>query len=129
MQLVCPSCRATYEVPDDRLGTGARRLRCAVCAHEWSFVPPLPPLEEPPPPPLEPFSAPPLVVEPRTPPVPAFPPREAPPSFAWGALAAWAASILLLIGLGFAAVNFRAEIMQVWPPVQRLYAVFGVGPH
>jgi hypothetical protein len=71
----------------------------------------------------------PLTAEPRLARAPSFPPADAPPARRRGAGAAWAASILVLAGLAFAAVQFRAEIMQGWPPSQRLYAVFGVGPH
>ncbi len=36
MHVVCPSCAAAYEVPEALLGHGARRLRCARCAREWT---------------------------------------------------------------------------------------------
>ena len=127
MRLACPSCQASYDVPDDRLGAETRRLRCACCAHEWAYGPPLPP-EVPPPPPPRPPAAP-LVATPRLAPAPAFPPDEPPPPTNRHAPAAWVASLLLLAGLAVAAAQFRAEIMQAWPPSQRLYAVFGVGPH
>lgn len=128
MRLACPSCHAAYEVPDDRLGVGARRLRCARCAHEWTFAPPTaPPPEIVPLPPL-PAAPPSLVAEPLTPREPAFPPYDEPVGFAWGALAAWVASILVLAGLAFATVQFRANIMQAWPPSQRAYALIGLAP-
>ena len=130
MRLACPSCQATYDVPDDRLGTGTRRLRCACCAHEWTFVPSAPAAASPPPPPPTlPGPAAPLAAEPRLARAPSFPPYDAPPARRRGALAAWAVSILVLAGLGFAAVQFRAGIMSGWPPSQRVYAVFGMGPH
>ncbi len=71
----------------------------------------------------------PLAATPRPARTPSFPPPAAPPARHRGALAAWVVSILVLAGLGFAAVQFRAEIMSAWPPSQRVYAVFGVGPH
>ena len=58
--------------------------------------------------------------------MPSFPPYEAPPARRRGALLAWAASILLLAGLVFAAVKFQAEITRAWPPSQRVYAGFAI---
>ncbi len=71
----------------------------------------------------------PLAAGPRPPRAPSFPPPAAPPPRRRGAFAAWVATILVLAGLGFAAVQFRTEVMQSWPPSQRAYAVFGVVPH
>ena len=131
MRLVCPSCRAAYDVPDHRLRTGTQRLRCTRCAHEWTMDRPAPP------PPAEPApaapaaatrlraAAPPLVATPRTAPIAGFPPLRDPAGFDRRALAAWAATVVLLAGLGLAAARYRAEIMQAWPPSQRLYALFG----
>ena len=39
---------------------------------------------------------------------------------------AWAASILLLVVLAWAAYGWRAEIMHAWPASERLYAAFGL---
>ena len=128
MRLACPSCQASYDVPDDRLGPGTRRLRCAACAHEWAYEPPPLPEAPPPPPPPRPPATP-LVATPRLAPAPSFPPNNAPPTPHRHAPAAWVASLLLLVGLAVAAAQFRAEIMVAWPPSQRLYAVFGAGPH
>ncbi len=138
MRLVCPSCEAAYNVPDDRLGPGPRRLRCARCAHIWTVMPPppAPPLgllhPEPatPPPANQSWPAPPpLTAETRRPlmvPLPDYEDEEEEeaPASHWGVTAAWFASVLLLVGLVVAAVHFQTEIMQVWPPSQRLYAVF-----
>jgi predicted Zn finger-like uncharacterized protein len=129
MRLVCPSCHAAYDVPDDRLGAGVRRLRCACCAQEWTFEPPAPPARPPPPPPPPRAPAAPLVAEPRIAPPPSFPPDEAVPPAGGHAWAAWTASILLLAGLAVAAVHFRAEITQLWPPSQRLYALLDAVRH
>ena len=42
--------------------------------------------------------------------------------------AAWAASVLLLMAIGFGGVHWRGPIMLGWPPSTRLYAAFGT-PH
>ena len=39
---------------------------------------------------------------------------------------AWLATVLLLVGLGWAVVVRRADIMQTWPPSQRAYAALGL---
>ena len=43
-------------------------------------------------------------------------------------LAAWGASVVLLILLAAAAYAWRAPIMEAWPPSQRLYAALGLAP-
>lgn len=45
MRIVCPSCDATYEVPDAMLAGGPRAVKCARCGGEWT--PTLPPAEAP----------------------------------------------------------------------------------
>jgi len=40
---------------------------------------------------------------------------------------AWAASMALLAGAGWAAVVLRADIMAVWAPSRRLYVLLGLG--
>ncbi len=126
MRLVCPSCAAAYDIPDTRLGAGSRRVRCARCAHLWT-------LERPPsavptstaPPPPDPSPPPSLTAEPRHPPAAEAVGEKKPPSWDRWAIAAWAASLLAVIGIGVTAVQLRAELMHHWPPSQRLYALFG----
>jgi hypothetical protein len=36
---------------------------------------------------------------------------------------AWAASVLLLVGMGAAGWIYRAEISAAWPPAKRLYSL------
>jgi predicted Zn finger-like uncharacterized protein len=42
------------------------------------------------------------------------------------ALAAWAASILLLLGLAAGAVVWRQQIMAAWPPSERVFVALGL---
>jgi len=43
-----------------------------------------------------------------------------------GAIAAWVLSLLLLIGAGGAAVNWRVQVMAAWPPSERVFAAVGL---
>ena len=154
MRIVCPSCDATYDVPDAMLAGGARKVRCVRCGNEWVptgvTVAPLA-FEEPraetrayhPPPPPAPPAEPPLLeplarVEPRLHPLRprhdvaremAGPVLEAapPPRAGVTAMIAWGASLVVLVALGVAAVQWRAEVMAAWPPSERLFAALGLG--
>ena len=35
MRLVCPSCKANYEVPRTAVPIGGREVQCASCGHKW----------------------------------------------------------------------------------------------
>ena len=138
MRIVCPSCQAAYEVPEKLLSGAPRKVRCARCGDAWVpeavvvAVPAveevLPPAPEPEPEP-EPVPEPPAHVAPPPPPPrgarepDAPPPRRGKPVLA---AIAWAASLALLGGAGWAAVAWRAEIMAAWAPSQRLFTLLGL---
>lgn len=129
MRIACPSCAAAYEVPDQLVIPG-RRTRCARCGHQWvavpveSDLPPPVPLD--PNPPEEPETAGDEVPPPpRRSAVPKAPPPAPPRSGPWLRLA-WAASLLMLVGLGVAGVLGRHAVMTAWPPSARLYAALGL---
>lgn len=59
MQLSCPNCGATYEVPDNAIGPSGRKIRCRACETSW-FEPGHTPEPRPlpiTPPPVSPISA------------------------------------------------------------------------
>jgi predicted Zn finger-like uncharacterized protein len=123
MHLVCPACETAYDVPGAALRPG-RRLRCAVCRHEWV---PLPAAPEPElsfhPPSLSPDSEPMAPVPlPRT--SQAKPPPAKPAARA-EVMAAWAVTMLLLAACMAESLYWRASIMKSWPPSQRAYALLG----
>ena len=140
MRIVCPSCAATYDVPDTRLAS-IRVVRCARCEEEWSpSGAPAPPAQADQPPAAQ-------AGQPASPPAQALqaladPPASAPATsgpaaakprwrpewrFARMALpAAWAASILLLICLAWASYAWRAGVMAGWPPSERVYGALGI---
>lgn len=128
MRIACPTCDATYEVPDALIGAG-RRLRCARCAHEW-LVEPASLEPEPAPPQAAPVpmaSVPPPMTAPSRPVPP--PAAGVPPAggrFAAAALwAAWIGTVLLLAGAVAGAWVWRDPIMAAWPPAARVYLLFG----
>jgi len=43
MRLVCPSCEAKYEVPEDAIPDTGRDVQCANCGHSWFQMRPRPP--------------------------------------------------------------------------------------
>ncbi|NKC31438.1 zinc-ribbon domain-containing protein [Falsiroseomonas selenitidurans] len=145
MRISCPSCAAAYEVPDSALATGPRLLRCARCGHKFQAALPPAPLPAPapagPPPAAESIAMPepPRQAPPEPPPrgaVPPPPPQVAPearlgnaPASPGGdrfALAGWLLTVLALGGGAYAAFVFRAEIMQAWPPAERVFAALGL---
>jgi predicted Zn finger-like uncharacterized protein len=150
MRIACPSCSATYDVPDSLVTVG-RVVRCARCGGDWTPVEgtpvqdldPPPRAAAPPPPPSEPAAA---VVgriaaeqtaEPQT---TAEPPRlsamdklAAHPAWTQSRLQlrlAWAASLLLIVLAAWSAYSWRSQIINAWPPSARMYAAFGmhIGP-
>ena len=126
MRLDCPTCHASYEVPEARLA-GRTSVRCAQCGSQWTPEPPrvmdadaLPP---------EGFPTDPLAVprEPEATPSPRLaPPAPLPPPPTIGLRLAWAASVLVLaLGLA-AALLLHRPIARAWPPSLRVYAALGL---
>ncbi len=120
MRIACPSCAASYDVPD-RLLAGRKALRCARCGEQWTP----PPADAPMPP--EGFADPPrpVFIEPEVPLVPLASAGTAlrrPASLRL----AWAASILVLVVGLVAAVVWRDRVARAWPPSLRVYATLGL---
>jgi hypothetical protein len=42
--------------------------------------------------------------------------------------AAWAVSLVVLLGLGWGVGYWRADLMRLWPPSTRLYDFIGLAP-
>ncbi|MGP8027344.1 MAG: zinc-ribbon domain-containing protein [Acidocella sp.] len=45
MQIICPNCSTSYEVPDAVFGGRPRKLRCVQCGHQWRAGPGEPAVE------------------------------------------------------------------------------------
>jgi predicted Zn finger-like uncharacterized protein len=134
MRIACPSCKATYEVPDALLGATARKVRCARCANEWTPEAPaiaqaplpLPPPEREPPPPVRPVATRALAV-PRVEGKPVSSQRRPPAQGGvMGRVAVLGLSVVALAAMLGAAYVWRGELMLVWPPSQRLFAALGL---
>lgn len=135
MRINCPSCSATYDVPDS-LVTPGQIVRCARCGNQWTPVqarPVEPPIEQPVEPPAPRTPEPPTITAEPVPQVhqsamerlSAHPARR--PS-ANGLRIAWAVSLVALIALAAAAYVWRAQVVSTWPPSARAYALFGMQP-
>jgi predicted Zn finger-like uncharacterized protein len=143
MILTCPSCSTRYQADSARFVAPGRNVRCAKCGHVWFQT--APEAEPEPEPVLEPVvEAPAPASEPSAPePVTAAPlssivnpqPVEAAPrprrrkSQKGSVLAdaiAWAALIFLAVTIGWAAVQYRQTIVELWPGLAPLYEVAGL---
>lgn len=145
MRTACPACAATYEVPDRLIGPAGRQLRCAKCGHAWlvqaagtagpaAVADPIaaPPLPAPPeaqptrdlpmPPPMAGLRRSAQLIDPPLPQLDDAPRR---PDFLL--LAAWVASVLLVVLAGVGLWLFRADLVAAWPPMARLYLALGIG--
>jgi predicted Zn finger-like uncharacterized protein len=138
MQITCPACAATYEVPDHLLAPG-RRARCARCGNEWEpsadasapepepeSGPELGPELGPGPAPESRVRAPeaPLVAAPaQMLATPRKPPRRRPGVAIW---LGWAASLAIVVYASYAATHHRNAVMRSWPPSARLYSALGL---
>jgi predicted Zn finger-like uncharacterized protein len=125
MRIVCPACETAYDVPDGVLVPG-RALRCARCRSEWLPVSAPPPdIEAAPIPDTASVNEP--AVPPPTPSLRIEPASEGlrPPGPRVAVIAGWLLSLLLLVGLGYAAVTWRQPIEQAWPPSTRAYTLLG----
>ncbi len=148
MRIVCPNCRATYEVPETLVGTATRQVRCARCQTEWR---PQQLDELPQEPAVERAFA--TIAEPFPKGVAGQAPRVAPPlpSTEWpgdaalppprlesaakprrrrggsgvrvDVLAALVFSVVLLVAIAAAAYVWRDAVMQVWPASERVFAL------
>lgn len=147
MRIICPSCQATYEVPETLLA-GGKAARCARCGTEWMplpappsaaalprspvpEVPPLPPgaedAGEPADDDLRPGAPWPRSIDSLDDDRP--PPRDDEIELApagRSVMIAWIVSLLVIAALIWAAFAFRNEVMGAWPPSARLYAAIGL---
>jgi predicted Zn finger-like uncharacterized protein len=119
MRIGCPTCSATYDVPDRLLPPG-RVTRCARCGGEWV------PLAQrrPEPPPVALAVTPPAVSAAVIQPV-VYPLRDASST---RLRLAWAASLVILALAIGAAFTWRNEIEAAWPASARAYAALGAHP-
>jgi predicted Zn finger-like uncharacterized protein len=156
MRIVCPSCDAAYDVSDTLVARRrtVRCARCGVewinepppqQPHPDAPAQKAPDPETPPPEAPAPEAlAPEAVVRPAAQPQPpAWPLSVTPearaeqrviqppskPAAAEGngtVWLAWIASLALLVAVGFAAWQYRADVMHLWPASERVYQTLGL---
>lgn len=144
MILTCPSCSTRYQADSARFVAPGRNVRCAKCGHIWFQT--TPDAEPEPEPVLEPVAATPSAPEPEpsapepvtaaplssilTPQAAETPPRPKKRKPQKGTVLAdaiaWAALIFLAVTIGWAAVQYRQTIVELWPGVAPLYDVVGL---
>jgi predicted Zn finger-like uncharacterized protein len=136
MRIVCPSCQATYDVPDATLGAAPRKVRCAKCDMVWGVDPaPEPAMTAnehddahlPPP-----VAITPRLAEPIPEPAPIAASHRLPTTHkssrsAIAPAIAWLVSIAVLVAAAWTVIVWRVPIMQFWAPSQRLYRWLGLG--
>jgi predicted Zn finger-like uncharacterized protein len=135
MLIVCPSCDASYDVPDSRMRPG-RRVRCVQCHAEWVPLPAgaaddadSPPDDR----------LPRVEVRPSDEDLDSEPPgarfasamdrlaaRSATQRASPALRIAWIASLVLLAAGIAAGCIWRDGIMHFWPPSARLFAMVGL---
>jgi predicted Zn finger-like uncharacterized protein len=149
MILVCPSCAARYEVDGSKFPAEGRKVRCKKCGHVWHQAPEAdqaeieeaifnPQPEPQPEPEAEPQPAWRVPVEededvpndvargapgddePAVAPAPRRRGRNA------GVIAGWVALVAAVLVIGFAAANYRTQIVTVWPQSASLFSKFGM---
>ncbi len=133
MRIVCPACRAAYEVPAPVVDAG-RTLRCTRCEAQFSASAAQEsraPAEQVGPPATSASAAPSdsagfHAEEAARPPTSGEPPSaKAPSRLPAAVLACWVLSLVVLAGGAAAALAWRQQVMVAWPPSARAYAALG----
>lgn len=127
----CPSCSASYDVPDRLLAAGPRLMQCSKCGHRFHAAP-LPPaaaaIVEEAPARAEVATAPMPVREEQTHAPPILPVAVATPAPAVDRLAVcgWIGTFGLLVAGGTFVIMNQAEIEAAWPPASRFFGWLGL---
>lgn len=130
MILTCPACGTRYQADETKFPPEGRRVRCAKCGHVWHQ----PGLQAPPK--TETAQTP----EPTPKPEPALSgtrafapaasvpeePKPFPTGRALAVAAGWIGLILVVLGIGYAAVRYREEIAMIWPQSAGVYSSLGL---
>jgi predicted Zn finger-like uncharacterized protein len=121
MLVTCPNCAADYNVPDNLLRSGPRKLRCAKCttmfpSHEVGAVEP---------PHTPPILRAPMPEEKSLPSTPLPAPPAAVLQIA-AVITAWVLSLGAAGALSWEVIDQRAAVMQAWAPSQRAYLALGL---
>lgn len=144
MILTCPSCRTRYQADGTRFPSGGRNVRCGKCGQVWFQPMPDAASEAEVEGPEAPSASATKLVQPsadsprfeeeegpsevapsKTEPAPALPvPR--PGQVQIAQIAGWAVLIMMVVGIGWSAVQYRQFIANVWPESASVYAALGM---
>jgi predicted Zn finger-like uncharacterized protein len=148
MILVCPNCAARYEVDGSKFPAEGRKVRCKKCGHVWHQQPEAdqaeieeaifnpPPEPQPVVPEPEPAWRAPVEEEEEAPheaafapvddeePVAAQPVRRGAGNVA--TIFGWAGLVAVVLVIGFAAANYRTQIVTIWPQSASLFSKLGM---
>jgi predicted Zn finger-like uncharacterized protein len=141
MILTCPTCGTRYQCDSAQFAAPGRNVRCAKCAHVWFQAAPAPEPEiiveresEPEPVPEAQLQAP-VVSAPQPPDTGLAPLADARPvrrpvsrrsSGAAVQAASWAVLVFLAVFVGWATVQFRQPVVDLWPQTAALYNALGL---
>lgn len=125
MIVTCTSCSKRYLVDARALGVSGRNVRCAHCGNTWFLTPPAEALQN--------FE---LALGSAPVPQPVFDERRerrvqlpaVARSRSRGQILGWGVAALAVVALVWGLIAVRAEIIALWPPAGRLYAMVGYGP-
>jgi len=150
MILVCPSCAARYEVDGSKFPAEGRKVRCKKCGHVWHqgpeadqaeieetiFNPPPEPEPVAPEPEPEPAWRAPVEDEEDEPREAVFAPVEEDDEpvvakrtrrgSSIATILGWIGLVAAVLVIGFAAANYRTQIVTIWPQSASLFSRLGM---
>jgi predicted Zn finger-like uncharacterized protein len=131
MRIACPSCAATYEVPESRLKPG-KMVRCARCGGEWlpardggqagGARGPAGHSEERAAEPEAERGAEPAVIQPMMTAMHRLAGYAPSPSRSRGLIGAWVLTVVILAAAVSTIIIWRQEFISIWPPSGRILA-------
>jgi len=147
MILTCPSCDTRYSVDAAKFPAAGRNVRCAKCGHSWHQAGEAPEQGQEPQAAAPPSAAVHFPAGPETPavadfasetpsqdssaargfgPAPAEEKPRAPLAPRIAVVAGWIGLIAVVLGIGFAAVQYRQDIAAIWPQSAGVYSSLGL---
>jgi predicted Zn finger-like uncharacterized protein len=134
MIITCPACTTRYNAGEAVLGKRARKVRCVKCAHKWVLDPTPETQPDAGAHPSASFAPEPMASASRIASAPAHaigdsadsgaPPRRR--GLSLDRLASFVLALMILIGIIAGAVQYRTQLVRLWPPLGGIYAKLGM---